>query len=105
MIDRVRSLATNTRKRGVSYLGAVSAYQAHALRYRVFAGHLGAVSAVKLAPIPEFYFGANDGRTLTDSIPEQVKQRTIVEPAKILEQKFCFRGLLEVQVPDCIDWN
>jgi len=105
MIDRVRSLATNTRKRGVSYLGAVSAYQAHALRYRMFAGHLGAVSAVKLAPIPEFYFGANDVRTLTDSISEQVKQRTIVEADKILEQKFCFRGLPEAQFLVGIDWN
>jgi len=104
MIDRVHNLAVNVRSRGVGYLGAVTAYRAHALWYRVAALSPRRVTP-KSAPIPSFHFDGNSVRAIADSVPKAARLLAIVEADQALEQRFWFRALPEIHFPETIDWN
>ncbi len=108
MMDRVLGFADKTRERGLSYVGAVSAYHAHTLRYRLtaFSQQLTGVSAVNdQTPIPPFHFQTDGIQAIVASIPEPAKQDAVLEANLYLEQRFSFRGLPEIHFQQSVDWD
>jgi uncharacterized heparinase superfamily protein len=112
MMNRVLSFAGKARRRGLDYVGAVSAYQAHTLRYRVvaFSGQPGArveshSPGTSVAPNPPFHFSTSDIPGIVGAIPESAKRTTILEAERCLGQKFSFRGLAEFHFPQDIEWD
>src|SRR5258708_2520129 len=111
MMNRVLNFADKARRRGLDYVGAVSSYQAHSMKYRVLALSLREEKTVNHAaemvapPNPTFHFTVSDVPTIVDTIPESVKRAAILEADQCLAHRFSFRGLEAVHFPQDIDWD
>ncbi len=108
MIDQVLTFAGKARLRGLSYIGAVSAYHIHSVRYRLAAlsREFSRIPAtVTEAPKPAFHFDPGDMPAIVAAIPEFTKLATLFEARQYLEGRFSFRGLPEVYFPKTVDWN
>jgi len=96
MIDRILTFAGKARHRGLSYVGAVSAYHIHSVQYRLatFSKQLGrSATTISEAPRPPFHFDPADVPAIIAGVPESAKLATIFEARQYMEGRFSFRGL------------
>jgi len=111
MMNRVLSFAGKARRRGLDYVGAVSSYQAHSMRYRVLALSRREEKTVNQAaemvapPNPTFHFALNDVPAIVGTIPESAKLAAVLQADQCLAHRFSFRGLEAVHFPRHIDWD
>jgi hypothetical protein len=104
MIRQALAFAGKTRRRGWSYVEAVSAYHAHRVRYQLAPGETGTPGGAS-APGGVFHFHAAEVRTIVQAVPVEIQQRVLREADEVVAQRFSFRGLPEVQFADGVDWT